>query len=169
MKKRAIIATLVGVGLVSVLVAGKPTFDSEGDYGYHKCMHDKHMKHHDKEAREPDRLFKQIRAELDLTTAQKKQIKSIFVKQKEMMKNERQAMRNKRFMPDASQFMTAEKFDKEAFKKVMKEQRDQKEQRIQEKAENRLNQRADTLEKIFAILTPEQRTKFIALSQKKSS
>ena len=169
MKKRAIIATLVGVGLVSVLVAGKPMFDSEGDYGYHKCMQGKHMKHHGKRDGHPYKIFKQIRSELDLSDAQKKQIKSIFVEQKEMMKKERQAMREKRAMPNASKFMTTEKFDKEAFKKVMQEKYKQREQKMQQRGEKRLNQRADTLEKVFAILTPEQRTKLIALSQKKSS
>lgn len=166
MKKRVIVATIAGIGLVSALVAGKPMMDGEG-FGHHECRHGMHMQDHRKDAEHPYQILKQIRSELDLTKEQKKQIKSVISEQKKMMKKERQAMKQKREMPDASQFMTASKFDKEAFKKSMQERRSQRAMMMQQKSEERLNKRAEVLEKIFAILTPEQRTKLIALSQKK--
>lgn len=169
MKKRVIIATLSGAGLISLLAAGKPMFDSEGDYGYHKCMHNKHMKHYSRGDKNPHSLFKKIISDLDLSDAQKKQIKAIVSKQKELMKKERQALKEQRDMPDVSKFMTITKFDKEAFKKTIVEKHKQRKQKMQQREEARLNHRADTLEKVFAILTPEQRTKLIALSQKKES
>ncbi len=168
MKKRVIVATIAGVGLVSALVAGKPIIDGEG-FGYHECSKDMHMKHHRKGAKHRHTLLKQIRSELDLTKEQKKQIRGILTEQKKMMKKERQAMKKKREMPNVSQFMTANKFDKEAFKKTMRERRSKRAMMMQQKADERLNRRAEVLEKIFAILTPKQRTKLIALSHKKDS
>ncbi|MEA3491324.1 MAG: Spy/CpxP family protein refolding chaperone [Campylobacterota bacterium] len=166
MKKRVIVATIVGVGLVSALVAGKPMMDGEG-FGYQEYKQGSHMKHHRKGAKYHHKLFKQIRSELDLTKEQKKQIKRLLSEQKDMMKKERKAMKQKREMPDASKFMTASTFDKEAFKKSMLEQRSKRVMMKKQKSEERLNKRAEVLEKIFAILTPEQRTKLITLSQKK--
>ena len=83
------------------------------------------------------------------------------------MKKEKKNREAKKDSRDMSKFMSAEKFDKEAFKKIMQDNDEKRNERMQKRQAKRIEHKADTMEKIFAILTPQQRTKLIELSQKK--
>lgn len=67
---------------------------------------------------------------------------------------------------DLSKFMSAEQFDKEAFKTLMKERMQSREKIREERRESMIERRVERMEKLFNILTPEQREKWIQLSQK---
>ncbi len=67
---------------------------------------------------------------------------------------------------DASKFMTKDSFDKEAFKKAKMEKWAQQDEMRKQRRAARLDRMADRMEKIFKVLTPEQREKLIELSQK---
>ena len=111
-------------------------------------------------------------SKLDLNDTQKSQIRAIISKQKDKMrdrKRDKRAMRGQgKNMPDMSLFMSADKFDKVAFRKVMKEKQEQRAKKREKMLAKRLEQRADILEQIFGILTPKQRTKLIELSKEKN-
>ncbi|CAA6811460.1 MAG: Unknown protein [uncultured Sulfurovum sp.] len=151
MKKttRAILLTL-GLGTATLLAFGG-------------CAGHKGDKHR-------DGMMKVVK-QLDLTSEQKSALKTLKKERKaereakrEAMKENRKAMRAE-MKPDMSQFMTAESFDKAAFKAHMTKKFDAKRKMMESKKETRLEKRAEGMEKVFNILTPEQRTKWIALSK----
>ena len=112
----------------------------------HRGMHGKKMmqeRHH--------HMMKKMMAQLDLSGTQKQKIR-------EIMLEGRQAMKQKHMRPemDFSQFMSKERFDKEAFKKTMQ-------QKWEANRQGRLAMMSDRIAKIFEILTPEQREKLIEL------
>ncbi|HEO98412.1 MAG TPA: periplasmic heavy metal sensor [Epsilonproteobacteria bacterium] len=148
--KRTAIAIIATFGLSSALMAGS---------GMHSCKHHK----------ERSSLYTTIE-QLDLTEAQKKELQTFRETQRGEKKASRKALKEKRAMKqnrtDLSRFMTAEKFDKEAFKAVMKERMQSREKMREERREAMIERRAERMEKLFAILTPEQREKWIQLSQK---
>ena len=169
MRRRTIIATVAGLGIITALFAGKPMMEN-----MHECregMHKMHGKHH---GQNPKELFKKIRTELDLDDTQKEKFKTIVSGQRDIMKakfkklkQEQKSGKSKRGMPDMSLFMSADKFDKEAFTKVMQTKQEKRQEMMKKRQSGMIAQRADTLEKIFAILTPQQRTKLIKLSKER--
>jgi protein CpxP len=115
-------------------------------------------------------MFK-VMKQLDLTSEQKKQMKALKEERKVHMKSKMKEMRKNRksmmtgMKPDLSTFMTANSFDKKAFKVQMKKKFEEKRKMIESKKSEMLNSRADSMEKVFNILTAEQRVKWIELSK----
>ena len=151
--KKTVIAALLTLGLGTALFAS-----GSGDRNCgHKSMHKTQMM--------------QVIKQLDLTSDQKKAIKEIRKAQKEQRKATRASKKKNRaemraaMKPDLATFMTATTFNKTAFKAEMTKKFEQREQMRQQKRVAMLEQRAENMEKIFNILTPEQRNKWIQLSQ----
>ena len=112
---------------------------------------------------------------LDLSDAQRQQIRQILQESRAGMQGPgmgkgrgpgrgMRGMRQHRGM-DLSKFMTKERFDKEAFKKARLEKWAQQDSLRKEQRAERLDRMADRMEKIFRVLTPEQREKLIELSK----
>ncbi len=177
MRKRTIVATVAALGMATVLFAGNSMMNKPMMGGMHDCgegmsygMHKKHGKNRGESTRA---YFKKIAEEIGLSDAQKQEIKTIVMAQKEEMKvkykklqSVRKSKKLQRGMPDIVAFMSVEKFDKEAFKKDLQAKQAKRAERMQKRQANSIDQRADTMQRIFDILTPEQRTKLINLSQK---
>jgi len=150
--KKTTIAILVALGLSTAAFAFGP--------GGHGCGD------HDK-GREMFQTIKQ----LDLTSDQKDALGEL----KKSFKSERQAKRkemkeNFKSMRegsgiDMSSFMSADKFDKESFKAQMNTKSEQRRAKFQEEMDNMMDKKADGIEKVFNILTPEQRKKWIELNK----
>lgn len=166
--KKTVIAMVTAVGLSSTLMAMGPGMQgSQGSKGMHSCKHIK-GKHHKKR----DEIHKTLQ-QLDLTEAQKKELQALRETQRaerqanrKKMQERREARRAKRDQkPDLGRFMSAEKFDKEAFKVVMQERMEKRLRMKKERRERMMEKRAENMEKIFHILTPEQREKWIQLSK----
>ncbi|MDM5272323.1 Spy/CpxP family protein refolding chaperone [Sulfurovum sp. zt1-1] len=156
--KKTVIAIIATVGLSSALMATGP--------GMNPCK-DSIGKHY----KERSEIYKAIQ-QLDLTQAQKEQLQTFRESQREERKANRAALKEKRAMKqnrtDLSRFMSAEKFDKNAYKTAMKERMQQREEMREKRRELVLEKRAERMEKIFNILTPEQREKWIQLSKSNS-
>ena len=119
--------------------------------------------------------MQQIMKQLDLSAEQNDQLKTLRESRKDMMqakrkefKENRKAMRGQ-MKPDMSTFMTANSFDKEAFKQEMKKKHDAKRAIRESRKASMLDSRADNMEKMFNILTPEQRIKWIELFKKQKN
>jgi len=122
-------------------------------------------------------MMRRILGELDLTPTQRRQIRLVLLEEKKERiekridtikagKRVRHLRRKRMARTDLSRFMDRERFDKEAFKKAMIERwREEDEFRRQRRAA-RLERVAERMEKIFRILTPEQREKLIELNRK---
>lgn len=165
MKKTTIALLLtLGLGTATLFAYGGP----DGAQGEH-CKYHKggNFKHH-----KGERMMQMIR-QLDLSDAQKAQLKQM----KEASKAERKSLREQRkahrqamqesMRPDMGQFISADKFDKEAFKTQMNQRFEARRSMMEQKRATMLERRADKMEKIFNILTPEQRIKWIELSKQK--
>jgi len=113
-------------------------------------MHGQKMKHNG--------MMRQLMAQLDLSDAQKQKIQ-------EIKRESRQSMKQRHRKPemDFGQFMSKDRFDKEAFKKTMQQKWEARDKMQQEKRETRLAMMSDHMAKIFDVLTPEQREKLIEL------
>lgn len=161
MKKTAI-AILVTLGLGSAAYAYGGGHGGMGFNG--PCG-----KHHKNETM---KIVKQ----LDLSSDQKAALKKIRMEQRSLKKENKQAMRkgmrknmkqHKGMMQtDLSAFMSADHFDKNAFKAQMEKKFEARRSMMEEKRAKMLEMRTAKMEKIFNILTPEQRLKWIELSQK---
>lgn len=184
MKKTTLVVLLtLGLGTASLLAYGGPDgqkgenckYHEDGQYKNHKSK-DGEFKHH-----RGDRMMN-IVSQLDLTDTQKNELKVM----RDAAKSERKVKREERkanrenmqgtMKPDMAQFMTAEKFDKDAFKVQMTQKLEARHAMMEEKRAGMLERRADMLErradrmeKVFNILTPEQRIKWIELSNAKRS
>ena len=153
MKKTAI-ALIAAVGLGSALYASG--FGGE-------CKHGMQQKEH---------MFK-VMKQLDLTDAQKDVLKDLRQAHKAERKAFRAEMKEKRMAKkgmgpgkmDMGQFMTATHFDTEAFKKAMKVKMENRIERMQKNMDRKVARRAAHMQKVFTILTPEQREKWIQLSK----
>ena len=138
-------------------------------------------------------MMKKVMSQLDLTDAQKEQIRQIMRESRQQMKGMKgqkgmgaqagpgQGKMGKGKMHgqgqgkhagkrghlglDASQFMSKESFDKAAFKKSLQEKWKKQDELRQQRRAVRLERMADRMEKIFKVLTPEQREKLIELSK----
>jgi protein CpxP len=115
--------------------------------------------------------MKQVMKQLDLSAEQKGQLKNLRETRKEMMQAKKEHRRNMRqeMKPDMSKFMTANSFDKEAFKKEMQKKFEAKRAMREQRQASMMEVRADHMEKMFNILTPEQRKKWIELSQQQKN
>jgi len=117
-----------------------------------------------------NRMHKVIK-QLDLSDAQKEQMKDLKESRKVAMKEKRKEFRENRkamraqMKPDMSTFMTANTFDKVAFKQEMQKKFEARHAMKESRKDAMLESRADNMEKIFNILTPEQRIKWIELSK----
>lgn len=117
-----------------------------------------------------DGMYK-IMKQLDLSAEQRDQMKALKKEGKSQMQASMKEMKENRkairttMKPDLSTFMTANKFDKEAFKKQMNDKFEAKRQMMESKKSEMLERRAERMEKVFNILTPEQRIKWIELSK----
>ena len=166
--KKTVIAMIATVGLSSTLMAMGPGMqESQGSKGMHACKHMK-GKHHKKRGD----IYRTLQ-QLDLTAAQQKELQSLRETQRAERKAKRKKMQEKREArsakrdqkADLGRFMSAEKFDKEAFKVVMQERMERRLRVKKERREQRMEKRAENMEKIFHILTPLQREKWIQLSK----
>jgi len=109
---------------------------------------------------------------LDLTQEQREKIREILMQERQKKQavpvKDRQAKKYggdmfKPIKPEA--FMTRDRFDKTAYIKAVQEQAAERMARRQARLEQQVNQRADLMEKVFAILTPEQRMKWVQMSR----
>jgi len=184
MKKQIIITTLA-LGLAGALYAG------QGNGGQGQGMmaspamsqgkhHGKQMGMHGKKRGHPShlqRMLKTFNNELNLTPEQKQQVKAIVTEYRQALKAKRmerkQARKGKGMGQGkgkgmgAAAFMNPERFDKEAFKSTVQKRWEMQEQRRAEWRKMRLDLMADTMEKLYNVLTPEQRSRLIELSQKR--
>jgi len=153
MKKKTI-ALLVTLGLGTTLFAFGPEGHRGGPFA----------------GGQPMEMFKLVRT-LDLTSEQKTELKSVKKSQKAQMQEKREAFKigresmMKQMKPDMSLFMSADNFDKEAFKQEMKKKFEARRKVMETKGAEMLENRASSMEKVFNILTPEQRIKWIELSK----
>jgi len=151
----AILATL-GLGTATLLACGGPGHKG-GPFGEHRGG-----------------MFK-VMKQLDLTSEQKDQMKVLKQERKDHMQTKMKEMKENRksmmvgMKPDLSTFMTANNFDKEAFKKQMNNKFEAKRQMMESRKSVMLEKRAEGMEKMFNILTPEQRIKWIELSKKQKN
>jgi Spy/CpxP family protein refolding chaperone len=99
--------------------------------------------------------FKKIMKELDLTSEQKSALKALKKQKRETMKANRDAMKAERKAVLANA-VTANGFDKNAFIEGARA-----------KFEKKIAMKAEHMEAMMNILTPEQRTKFVELLNEK--
>jgi len=183
MKKSLIVLTVVSIALSTTLFAQ----ESRGDemrthkcdskiskHSHHKTHCKKHYKKHHKKRghnkHSRDRgSFKKVFAKLNLDATQKSQIRAIFKEQRKNRDTKKSHRKRdmKRDMPNIASFMSADKFDKDGFKKAMMDREAKRYEMRQERKAKMLAKKADTMEKIFAILTPKQREDLIKLYQKR--
>ena len=117
--------------------------------------------------------FYKVMDQLELSDAQKAQLKTLRETNRQERKTKQEAMKEQRAKRmetmrknrDLSQFMSADKFDKEAFKTVMKKRMEQRDKMMVERREAMIEKRAENMGKIFNVLTPQQREKWIQLSK----
>jgi len=100
--------------------------------------------------------MKEIFQKLDLTAEQQSAMKDNRKEMRAQMKERRAQKNAKRGMGDMSEFVSANGFDKQSFIDIS-----------MQKAQSRIEMRADRFEKTMNILTPEQRVKFVTLLQEK--
>ncbi len=146
----AVLVTL-GLGTVTLLACGGPGHKG-GPFGDRGGM------------------FK-VMKQLDLTDEQKDKMKVLKVERKSQMKAKFKEMKEMRgsmmsgMKPELSAFMTADSFNKEAFKSQVEKKFEAKRKMMASKKDEMLEKRAVGMEKVFNILTPEQRVKWIELSK----
>ena len=112
--------------------------------------------------------------ELNLTSEQRRQFRELFKAERKAREAERRVQRRhgkKRGSMFGSlnpeTFMSADHFDKDAYVKAVEKQAQQRRTERRDRRRSRLEHRAAFMEKIFNILTPEQRVKWIELSKEK--
>ena len=67
---------------------------------------------------------------------------------------------------DLSKFMTVDKFDKDAFRAMLTKKMDEKRAKMEKMRTARINTKIDSMEKVFNLLTPEQRVELIEQSKR---
>jgi Spy/CpxP family protein refolding chaperone len=186
MKTKIIVLTLAGLGLTTALMASGPQGDWGGSRGDHRGqgmhqkgehqwgMHHRNRIEQQKHQGKRKGFMRRMGRELDLTQEQRKQIRQVFkdmhkAKQAEhkMYKSNERKRSGIFGSNNPESFMSADNFDKEAFKRNVLEQQAKRKAMRQAKRQEQLDRRADMMEKIFQILTPEQRLKWIQLSKGK--
>ena len=153
MKKTAI-ALLITLGLGTALFAFGPGGHRGGPFAGKQNME----------------IFKLVK-KLDLTSEQETALKSVKESQRAKMQEKRGAFKKdresmmKQMKPDMNLFMSADSFDKEAFKQEMTKKFEARRKVMETRGAEMLENRASGVEKVFDILTPEQRIKWIELSK----
>lgn len=154
MKKRAIITLLVTLGLGTTLFGFGPFGHRGGPFAGQQHIE----------------IFKLVN-ELDLSSEQEAELKLIKKSQKAQMREKMEAFKADReemmtqVKPDMSLYMSADSFDKAAFKEEMKNKFEARREVMQTRGAEMLENRASGMEKIFNVLTPEQRIKWVELSK----
>lgn len=100
--------------------------------------------------------MKELFEKLDLTSEQKTSMKENRQKMHVQMKERRAQKHAKHSMLNMSEFVSANGFDKQAFIEMS-----------MQKAQSRIEKRAERFAKTMHILTPEQRIKLVTLLQEK--
>jgi Spy/CpxP family protein refolding chaperone len=188
MKKNRMVVVLVSLGIASILYAGQ---NGEGRL----CEKDGNVmvrngaaqhnvrkntisgrKMHRKHKNLMRNMIKKIRKELKLTPGQQKEIKAIVGDYRQKVKEQKMRARMARkkenkikrrsVSAEISHFITPQGFDKTAFRQALEQRWLQQEKRQAQQRKIRLDMMADTMEKIFAVLTPEQRQKLAELPGK---
>lgn len=165
MKKSIVIATTV-IGLSTAIFAYGMGSGKCGGMENRGPMMEQGMPKDMRDRMHKDPLFMALK-KLDLTKEQKDALRELKNEGMSQRKAMREKMRDERQEPDISKVMTANTFDKAAFKMQMLRQMEQREAMMKESRGEMLEERADHMQKVFEILTPEQRTKWIELSQQK--
>ena len=157
MKKTTIALLLtLGLGTSALMAQGGPGGECGGFEG--------------KGHRGGGQMFQMLK-QLDLTADQKSQLKELKTQQRAQMRKQFKKMHKSSNSMGAegkanmSSFMTADSFDKEAFKQQASTKMESKHQNFESKKSEMLEKRAENMKKIFDILTPEQRTKWIELTK----
>jgi Spy/CpxP family protein refolding chaperone len=183
MKAKMILMTVAGLGLTGALMAGGPHGDFEGPdqgRGWHNDMHQQagEGKRGDYQRRGMRRGFRRGVAgktmrQLDLTRDQRKQLREMMKEQRKELRAKRRAYRDQNKKRngvfkglDVSKFMSVDNFDKEAFVKAQQDMFNKRKAANADRIKKNMQERADMMEKVFNILTPEQRVKLIQLSGK---
>jgi len=151
--KKTTIAILVTLGLGTATLLACPAGGNDQRGGAHKNGMQKIMK------------------QLDPSDEQRAQLQTLKESRQNMMqakrtscKENRKSMRGQ-MKPDMTKFMTANTFDKDAFKQEMHKKFEAKRAMMENKKTTMMEYRANNMEKMFNILTPEQRIKWIELSK----
>jgi len=140
------ISTLLGMGTLYAVDANNANSEPKQKL-LCKCKGKCGKKHH------RGGYFQKIMTQLDLTDDQKKSLKALRAKRDKNCKANREAIQTAKQMALANA-ITADGFNKSKF---IADATAQFKSKIAQKAEN--------MEKMFAILTPKQRTKFVKLLQ----
>ena len=170
--KKIILVTAVVLGLSSGAYAFNHSQEQCGK-GEHKFMgkekmHSMQAEHRYKGFQKRHSILAKIREnmkELNLTFEQKGKIRSIMQEKREKMRALR-VLKGQKPQVNLSNFMSTTEFNKEAFKTEMAKVQATRMAQNSKIREQRVEMIADTLSKIFNVLTPEQREKLIQLSKK---
>jgi len=130
---------------------------------------------HQKQMRMQNSIFSVIK-KLDLTDEQQTKMRDIHrakradqkafkLERKAFKLQQRAAKIRKPQKMDLSKFMTVDKFDKEAFRALLTKKMDKKRAKMQKMRTARINAKVDNMEKVFNLLTPEQRVELIEQSK----
>jgi len=115
-------------------------------------------------------LYKLVK-QLDLTSEQKDELsklrdaRKVAMQKNKIMYQDKKQELMKSIKPDISTFMTADSFDKEAFKEEMTKRSKERVNMMKQRIAGMIEKRVEGMEKVFTILTPEQRVKLIELSK----
>jgi len=140
MKTKILVGLILSTVVAGSLYAnqgGMRGYDGFNDNGCKKSFFKKGFK------RDTAHSMKRMMKELNLSYTQKKEIREIMQKQRESNKQ------------DVSFFKNGQ-FDKSKFVKTMEDRRD-----------NRLQNRADMMEKVYNVLNAEQKKEFVAMAEDK--
>jgi Spy/CpxP family protein refolding chaperone len=185
MKTKTIALTIAGLGLTTMLMASglqgdwdEPCGDQRGP-GMHqqddwqRGMHRRGFRGTDNMRRGQRRGFmRRIGRQLDLTREQRQKIREVFKNEHKAKQAERKARWGERQKRSGlfgnlnpQTFMSSDQFDKEAFIKAVQKQALDRRAKREAIRKSRVKHLADFMEKIFNILTPEQRLKWIELAK----
>ncbi len=173
MKTKTILLTIAGLSLTTALMANGPQDGGSESCGEHRGQGMHRSGEHRMGAMHRGQrrgFMRQIGRQLDLTQDQRRKIRQIFREAREKAQAARKTYQEtgkKQGRLNPESYMSAEHFDKEAFKRGVLEQQAKRKAARQARRQVRLDRQADRLEKIFNILTPEQRRKWIQLSKGK--
>ena len=187
MKTKVIVLALAGLGLSTALMAQGPRGGGASDRsecGEHRMMHhgdqeQRMQRHHAQDSGKHMRRghrrgwMRQLGRQLHLTDDQRQQLRTLFKEERQARKAQHKARRHSgkkhgglfgQLNPET--FMSADHFDKAAFTQAVEAKASERKSQRQAMRKSRLEHRAAFLEKVFNILTPEQRVKWIELSRK---
>jgi Spy/CpxP family protein refolding chaperone len=178
MSKRLIASTLA-LGLAGTLYAAEASTSTAAPslqatpgmtHGKHRGHQGAKKRHHPSHLQ---RMLKTMNKELDLSPEQKKQVKAIVAEYRQALRAKKKEMRKSRKGMGqgkgmtAAAFMNAERFDKAAFMATIQKRWEMQDARRAQWRKAHLELMADTMEKLYKVLTPEQRSKLVELSQKR--